>query len=256
MAIKIGHASGDERGKASGGKAGDQTGRELCIRSWYSSPWDAVLRFKDAAKAEKAAKAMEKACANYNIGYDQSQRNTLNNKAKAVGYDLAKIKEACETDCSALVSVCCQAAGVDIPYVAGNAPYTGNMRAQFTKTGEFEVLTASKYLTTDAHLKRGDILLRSTGHTAMALENGSQSTVSKAVEVVKVSITVEQLKKGSKGANVETLQILLNGRGYNCGTADGDFGSKTNAAVKKFQGAKGLTQDGVVGKQTWGKLIG
>ena len=175
MAIKIGHASSDEERKAHGGKAGDQTGGEVCIREWYPSPWDTVLRFKDAAKAEKAAKAMEAACANDNIGYDQYQRNTLLAKAEAVEFDLAKVDEPCETDCSALVSVCAQAAGIDIPYTSGNAPWTGIMAAQFMSTGEFEELREAKYLTTDAHLKRGDILLRTSGHTAMALENGAET---------------------------------------------------------------------------------
>ena len=41
-----------------------------------------------------------------------------------------------------------------------------------------------------------------------------------------------------------------------CGEVDGNFGSKTDVEAKKYQGAKGLTQDGVVGKLTWGKLIG
>ena len=174
--IKIGHASSDEERKAYGGVAGDQTGGEVCIRTWYPSPWDAVLRFKNAAKAEKAAKAMEAACANDNIGYDQYQRNTLLPQAKACGWDLNKISVPCETDCSALVSVCSQAAGVNIPYISGNAPYTGIMVAQFTSTGEFEVLTDKKYLSSDAHLLRGDILLRASGHTAMALENGAEAT--------------------------------------------------------------------------------
>ncbi|MBQ8263449.1 MAG: peptidoglycan-binding protein [Oscillospiraceae bacterium] len=252
MAIKIGHASGDENRKASGGKAGDQTGGEVCIRTWYSAPWDLVLRPKDSAKAEKMARACEAACANNKVGYDQNQRNTLNEKAKAVGYQLDKITTACECDCSSLMTVCAQAAGIDIPYVYGNAPYTGNMRAQFTKTGAFEMLTASKYLTSDAYLKRGDILVRESGHTAMALGNGT----SKTAEVSKVTLTVRQLEKGCEGADVKALQILLNGLGYNCGEVDGDFGSKTEAAVKKFQKAKGLTQDGVVGKKTWGELIG
>lgn len=174
--IKIGHASSDEERKAYGGVAGDQTGGEVCVREWYPSPWDTILRFKDPVKAEKAARAMEKACANDNIGYDQYQRNTLLAKAEAVEFDLAKVDEPCETDCSALVSVCAQAAGVKIPYTSGNAPYTGIMENQFASTGEFEVLKGDEYLKSDNLLLRGDILLRTSGHTAMALENGAEAT--------------------------------------------------------------------------------
>ena len=75
--IKIGQASRDERGRYSGGLAGDQDGREVAIREWYNRPWNKVLRCKDVAKAEKIAVAMEKACKNNCIGYDQSQRTTL-----------------------------------------------------------------------------------------------------------------------------------------------------------------------------------
>ena len=71
----------------------------------------------------------------------------------------------------------------------------------------------------------------------------------------KVSVTVDTVKNGSKGDSVKALQILLNGLGFNCGTADGDAGSKTVAAIKKFQKAKGLTADGVVGKNTWNAIL-
>lgn len=264
MAIKIGHASGDERHKATGGAAGDQTGGEVCVRSWYSSPWDVVLRFKDAAKAEKAAKAMEAACANANIGYDQYQRNTLNDKAKAVDYELGKIMEVCECDCSSLVTVCAQAAGVDVPYVWGNAPYTGNMRAQFTSTGEFEVLTDSKYFSSDAYLKRGDILLRTSGHTAIALENGAKSGATGATRptgagetagAVTMKTELPLLKKGSKGQAVWAMQTLLTDRGYNTQGVDGDFGANTEAALKKFQSAMALEVDGECGAKSWQALI-
>ena len=67
--IKIGQASRDERGRYSGGIAGDQDGREVAIREWYNRPWNKVLRCKDVAKAEKIAVAMEKACKNDYIGY-------------------------------------------------------------------------------------------------------------------------------------------------------------------------------------------
>ena len=72
---------------------------------------------------------------------------------------------------------------------------------------------------------------------------------------VKVTVELPMLKSGNKGETVRVLQILLNGFGYNCGTVDGDFGAKTIAAVKKFQGANGLAQDGVVGTNTWKKLL-
>ena len=260
MSIKIGHASADERGKANGGTAGDQTGGEVCIRTWYSSPWDAVLRPKNATQAEKMAKAMEAACANKNIGYDQYQRNDLYTQAKKAGWDLAKIATPCETDCSALVTVCAQAAGIDVPYISGNAPYTGIMKAQFLKTGAFDLLTASQYLTSDAYLKRGDILLRTSGHTAMALENGAKAggnltSSNKTTTSKTVTVTLPLLKKGSTGASVEVLQTLLTAKGFNTKGIDGDFGNNTAAALKSYQTSVGLTADGECGKNSWTCLL-
>ena len=71
-----------------------------------------------------------------------------------------------------------------------------------------------------------------------------------------VTITLPVLKNGSEGASVEALQMLLNCNGYSCGSVDGDFGANTESAVKKFQKAKGLDQDGIVGKATWSSLLG
>lgn len=61
------------------------------------------------------------------------------------------------------------------------------------------------------------------------------------------------LKKGSKGDEVEVLQHLLNVEGVKV-TIDGDFGPKTETAVKVFQMAKGLVNDGIVGPATWKAL--
>lgn len=72
----------------------------------------------------------------------------------------------------------------------------------------------------------------------------------------KVTVTLDVLRKGSKGAEVKTLQQLLNANGYKCGTADGDFGSNTEKALKKYQTAKKLTADGVCGQATWNALLG
>lgn len=168
MAVTIGHASIDENGKARNGVAGDQTKKEVFVRSWYNKPWTSVIRPKSSTVAEKIAKAMEQACANDKIGYDQSQRTTLYTYAKAANWDISKVTAACECDCSSLVAVCVNAAGIEV----SKDIYTGNEKAALNATGAFTVLTDSKYISKSDNLKRGDILL-GAGHTAIVLSNGS-----------------------------------------------------------------------------------
>ena len=57
------------------------------------------------------------------------------------------------------------------------------------------------------------------------------------------------LKKGSTGSAVETMQTMLIACGYSCGAAgaDGDFGKNTLAALTAFQTAQGLEADGIYG---------
>ena len=61
------------------------------------------------------------------------------------------------------------------------------------------------------------------------------------------------LQRGSKGSAVSELQTILNKNGYNL-SVDGDFGEKTEAAVRDYQQKSGLGVDGIVGVNTWGKL--
>lgn len=63
------------------------------------------------------------------------------------------------------------------------------------------------------------------------------------------------LRKGSKGNDVLELQRLLNKNGYSL-AEDGSFGGKTLDAVKDYQAKNGLSVDGIVGTNTWGKLTG
>ena len=113
MAVKIGSARIDERGKTTGGAAGDQTGNEVSTQNWYlhSKGWR-VFRAYHAGVAEAIAACMEAACANNHIGYDQNQRNTLYNAAKPYGFDVCKVTTDVETDCSGLIRVCCAYAGI------------------------------------------------------------------------------------------------------------------------------------------------
>ena len=51
---KVVHAAGNEYGKATGGKTGDQTGKEIGVTAYFNFPWDTVLRYcrKDEAQEE------------------------------------------------------------------------------------------------------------------------------------------------------------------------------------------------------------
>jgi peptidoglycan hydrolase-like protein with peptidoglycan-binding domain len=62
------------------------------------------------------------------------------------------------------------------------------------------------------------------------------------------------LRRGSTGPNVTTLQYLLRGAGYGTLAADGVFGTATETTVRQFQHRVTLTEDGIVGEQTWTKL--
>lgn len=263
MAVRIGHASIDENGKATGGTAGDQTGKEVKISNWYNGSWDFMARAKEPAVAEKIAQACEGACNNPNIGYDQSGRNTLMTQARAVNFDLAKISTPCEADCSSFVSVCVRAAlGHD--FYTGNAPTTSTLKKVLEATGAFEILTDSKYLTSDKYLLRGDILDNPGKHTVMVLDNGTDAdksgttqTTATQAQSVTYNVPLPLLKKGSTRDSVKALQILLIGLGYSCGKygADGDFGSGTENALKCFQKDNGLEVDGECGPKTWAALL-
>jgi peptidoglycan hydrolase-like protein with peptidoglycan-binding domain len=63
------------------------------------------------------------------------------------------------------------------------------------------------------------------------------------------------LRRGSDGAWVSHLQSLLQAEGVDPGPIDGDFGPRTEAAVRAYQEANGLRVDGIVGPETWGSLV-
>ena len=285
MAVRIGHASLSETGTVNGVK-GDSTKKEVCTRNWYKKPWDYMAIHPDATIREKHAAAVEAACNNNNIGYGQSDRNTLYKEAKAVGYDLAKITNKCNCDCSALQNLAALVSGAKGVTYGSNGWTTSTMKSKLKAAG-YKIIEDATILESSAYCVRGAIYVKAGSHTVCGLDNGSKykTTLSKAganaTTVTKTesatvkmeytttktttttnekncTVTLKTLKKGSKNDNVKALQILLNGRGYSCGKsgADGDFGSDTLKAVKAYQNDKCPPADGVVGPETWSKLLG
>lgn len=144
----------DERGRAVGGRAGDQSGSELnCHTLAGTGAWTYILR-PPAKARERMIKEAYAAAKNNHIGYDQNQRTTLFTQAKAKGWDLSKITVDCETDCSALIAVLCNCAGLSV----SKDMYTGNQVAALTKVG----FTKMSYA--ESKLKPGDVIWRK-GHT-------------------------------------------------------------------------------------------
>ena len=121
-----------------------------------------------------------------------------------------------------------------------------------------------KYSHTGVHIGNGDIIhctgnggvkrgsLSDTTWTNYGIPKGlyTADEIAKAGKVI-LMVTV---KKGSTGDAVKQLQEWLNALGYDCGKADGIFGTQTEMAVMKFQVNHGLQADGVVGAKTWNAL--
>ena len=248
--VYIGSARIDERGRASGGQAGDQTGKEVSTQNWYdhSKGW-IVLRPKDGAKAQKIAKGMRSACDNPNIGYDQTNNQSLWNLVKGKGFDPAKADKPCETDCARLVRVCCAYAGI-----MADDFYTATEATVLMRTGEFIKLTDSKYTDAPDYLGAGDILVtRSKGHTVVVLSNGKYYDGS--ADEPERALGDRILRDGDYGADVIELQTRLKAVGYDPGEIDGEFGPNTESAVKALQTAAGILVDGEFGPDSLAALV-
>lgn len=264
--VMVGSARIDERGRAHGGKAGDQ-GREVATQAWYkhSKGW-VLLRAKNPIVRGYIADAMQAACDNRRIGYDQYQRLTLYNQVKDKGFDPAKATKPCETDCSALVRVCAlYAFGKCGIYEPVKNFTTHAQAAVLVGTGWFDKLTEWKYTAKSDYLKRGDILVtKRQGHTVVVMDDGAKAEPEKDVKPLPGGGAVPPkpagrttLYRGAMGEDVKAMQrylLIRDEKALPKYGADGDFGAETLTALKQFQKANDLEADGICGPLTWAKL--
>ena len=170
---KIVHSSIDENSSARGGKAGDQTGKEVYVRNWYYSNWSCVVRYKDIKKAKKAAAIGVKLANSNLVGYDQGQRNTLYAALKKNKWDVDKYiksKEKTECDCASFIYACYCCV---LPFLRsdGNAPVTSSIPTVFSKKKGFTTYRDKKFLISDKYLHIGDIVDRESGHVVMYIDS-------------------------------------------------------------------------------------
>lgn len=182
-------------------KAGDQTGREVFIRSWYPYDWDGIIHCLDASVSKRAVDIAIKLANSNLVGYDQSERNTLYQALKNNNWDVDKyIKSGkrTETDCSAFVYAC-YCCVVPALRSDSNAPTVPQLKSRFTKIDSFKWYTAKRFRTKDTDLRAGDILVNTDAHTVMAIDTGS--TYGGTETVVKPSAPVHKTIKASKYAS-------------------------------------------------------
>ena len=171
-------------------------------------------------------------------------------------------------DCSSAVITAWEQAGV--PVKSKGATYTGNMLSVFKANG-FVDMTAQVNRSTGAGLVRGDVLLNTVHHTAMYCGDGKEveasinekgtahggtpgdqtgkeflirtyrnypwTNVLRYTGGNSTSATAKNyLEIGDLGSAVKTMQLMLIECGYSCGLygADGEFGSGTDAALRKI----------------------
>lgn len=196
-------------------------------------------------------------------------------------------------DCSSAVYTAWQSAGVPVKTYSlkkyGEA-YTGVMLRAFTANG-FTDVTAKVNRSTGAGLVRGDVLLNAARHTAMYCGNGMEveasinekgtahggkpgdqtgreflirsyrnypwTNVLRYTGGNSTPVTDKNyLEMGDWGTAVKTMQTMLIECGYSCGEAgaDGEFGTGTDIAVRRFQMKNNLTVDGQYGTNSKAKL--
>lgn len=186
--ILVGSARKDENGKYTGGKKGDQTGKEVSIQDFYvhKKGW-IIIRSKDKAFAKKLADNMKAACNNENIGYSQSDR-------LAIIKSNIKTKEPTNCDCSSLVrEVFIESFGVD----PGNFT-TSNEVKLLEKTGLVDIIDFVSLEETPVY--NGDILVTKTkGHTVIVVSGAPY----KDTKVTKVSYYPKYM------GNSKNIDIIL-----------------------------------------------
>lgn len=227
------HASLNEKGGIYGGQSGDQTGKEICVRSYYDRPWDLVLRYPDPVLADEYTKKAEEIAADPSHGYDQLKR---------WGPDF---------DCSSLVCYVVESVGIPVRS-AGKSTYTGNMKAGFTKCGfvivdtnapvepvkppstsDNKIHVVTKGETLSAISKRYGVSIDELMNANKFIKNpnkiyiGDKLTIPTKTEQVyhgKVKTNGDVLNiRAGKGTNYRVVGTLKNGTAVNLKTVTGEW---------------------------------
>lgn len=244
MAVLCAWASANEYGKTTGGKAGDQTGKEVKCGNIYNFGQTRVYRCADRKYAVKIGAAAKAIALNNNFGYCQGHRITSYNALKNANWIVANVKTPVEIDCSMLGGC-----SVNVAYgkqLISSSVYSGNIGSALLATGLFKELKASKYLGKSEYIECGDIIVAPGKHVIVAYTDGSKTTQNT------ITTTIHGVTSGNKLVK-HGQQEAIKFTGVKIAT-DGLVGSETNMMkARVLQHAinldykSGLVEDGKFG---------
>lgn len=223
-----------------------------------------------------------------------SQRNVFIKRQRSKGYDdeaaltikkcqvLNGSKSSCDGckfypggkctmihDCQGFVKEVCKRVGISLS--GGGATSLWNTKANWDESGPISKMPEQVCCIFWTGKNKAGKTVKS--HIGFYIKNGLMAHCSGSVKIEKLSkkctdyalikglsgdvpVSHQTIKRGSRGPDVVECQQDLIKLEYDVGPAgaDGIFGKKTEAAVKAFQGASGLKQDGICGADTWAAL--
>ena len=232
MSILCVWASIDERGNVMGGKAGDQTGREVRTGNYYNFGQTYCVRARNGEIADRIARCALAIAKNDDVGYDQSQRETLYNEMAVLLWKSYDVKHKCECDCSEL-AVCCANYALKCQAFPASL-YSGNIVPVMTRSNQFVKITIGKGFIP----QRGDIIVAPGKHVIIAVGTGGanisydKTPVYEIGETYKLNVNLKvrtgagvnykQKKRsdltadGKKHAQNVTYAVLLKGTKVTC----------------------------------------
>lgn len=200
-------------------------------------------------------KAKEKTVEFRNLMYEELVKSNENKGNRAVGVRECNFTVLVKTNMSAVL--------VENGFMTSKTDVEKILSEEYQEKSAVGIVNAIvKFLDLTVHEEEKEIeLVVETTNEAQHVANVVEEETEKVEkveekEVLKtVNIELTILKKGTISSEVKTLQRLLNGIQSSGLSVDGNFGSKTQTAVKVFQKRNNLTVDGIVGLNTWSKLL-
>ena len=207
-------------------QSGDQSGNEIRIQSYWNFPWDCVLRYKGShigsnvtAPGTTPGSASQPRTV-LRRGMSGQDVKDLQKKLNSLGYDCGKLDGEYGMQTFRAVVTFQEDHQLEADGIAG----------RMTMAAIEEALASPK----------------DPEPPAAAPDPADQTS----------AFWLPDLQLGDKGPAVTLLQAALTIRGCDCGSQDGIFGPKTQAALNRYKESRQLDADGTVDRKTWNLLLG